>query len=249
MIDDLAAETDSLLAVLDDRWDLATPAPGWTVTDQLTHLAFFDEALVQAITDPDEFAEGAEEAGADIDAYVHRITRSHRHLTGPQARDWLVHARAQLLDTVRPLDLALRVPWYGPDMSLMSALTARLMETWAHGQDIVDALGAHRPPTDRLRHVAFLGWRALPNSYLARGRPVPEVPVRVELDEGWVFGPDDATDVVRGPAEDFCLLVTQRRHLGDTGLMATGPVATEWLTIAQAFAGPPGAGRQPGQFA
>src|SRR3954449_678431 len=115
------------------------------------------------------------------------------------------------------------------------------METWAHGQDVADALGVERAPTDRLRHVAFIGARALPNSYQARGRPVPTTPVRVELQaptgETWAFGPEDAVDTVRGLALDFCLAVTQRRHIDDLDLELDGQVAVEWLSIAQAFAG------------
>jgi uncharacterized protein (TIGR03084 family) len=138
-------------------------------------------------------------------------------------------------------------------MSAASLVTARIMETWAHGQDVADALDAQREPTARLRHVAFIGARALPNSYQARGLPVPDSPVRVELQapggDVWAFGPDDARDTVRGPALDFCLAVTQRRHIDDLDLALDGPVAQQWLSIAQAFAGPPGPGRKPGQFA
>jgi uncharacterized protein (TIGR03084 family) len=138
-------------------------------------------------------------------------------------------------------------------MSAVSSITARIMETWAHGQDVADALDVERVPTDRLRHVAFIGARALPNSYQARGLSVPTTPVVVELQapsgETWTFGPEDATDRVRGPALDFCLAVTQRRHLHDLDLDLDGAVAREWLSIAQAFAGPPGPGRKPGQFA
>jgi uncharacterized protein (TIGR03084 family) len=161
-------------------------------------------------------------------------------------------ARAGFIDAVRTLDPGTRVPWYGPDMTLASSVTARLMETWAHGQDVADALGVSRVPTNRLRHVAFLGARAFANSYRARGLPVPETAVRIELvgpdGDRWDYGPDDAADVVRGPALDFCLVVTQRRHPADTDLESGGPVAVEWLSIAQAFAGPPGQGRRPGQF-
>ena len=57
------------------------------------------------------------------------------------------------------------------------------------------------------------------------------------------WGPSDAANTVRGPAEDFCLVVTQRRNVKDTGLAVTGPVATEWMTVAQAYAGAPGPGR------
>jgi uncharacterized protein (TIGR03084 family) len=144
------------------------------------------------------------------------------------------------------------VPWFGMHMSAASSLTARLMETWAHGQDIADALGTRREPTNRLRHVAHLGVAARPFSFANRGRPLPAQPVRVELlspgRDMWLWGPPEAADRVTGSALDFCLAVTQRRHLDDTSLLISGPVATEWMSIAQAFAGPPGPGRRPGQF-
>ncbi len=134
-------------------------------------------------------------------------------------------------------------------MKPASMATARLMETWAHGQDVADALGVTREPTARLRHIAHLGLRTLGFAFTVHGLPAPERPVRLELtapDGGaWAFGPADAQDVVTGPALDFCLLVTQRRHRDDLALTATGPVATAWLPIAQAFAGAPGNGRDP----
>ena len=125
------------------------------------------------------------------------------------------------------------------------------METWAHGQDIADTLGISRAPTDRLRHVAHLGVRARPNSYLSRGMTPPDGDVRVELrgpsGDRWVWN-EDATPAVTGDAVDFCLVVTQRRHLDDTDLVVEGALAQEWMSIAQAFAGSPGPGRRPGQF-
>jgi len=151
------------------------------------------------------------------------------------------------------LDPSARVPWFGPPMSVASSVTARLMETWAHGQDIADTIGATREPTSRLRHVAHIGVAALPYSYAAHGLPLPDEPVRVELaapsGELWTWGPETARDRITGPALDFCLLVTRRRHRADTAVVAAGPVADQWLSIAQSFAGPPGAGRLPGQFA
>ena len=145
------------------------------------------------------------------------------------------------------------MPWYGPAMGARSFITARLMETWAHGQDVVDALGAERPPTDRLRHVAHIGVGARPFSYVANGREPNPAPIRVELvgphGDDWTWGPEDAPDRVTGPALDFCLLVTQRRHRDDVAVVAEGAAADEWLDIAQSFAGPPGEGRRPGQFA
>jgi uncharacterized protein (TIGR03084 family) len=134
-------------------------------------------------------------------------------------------------------------------MSAASSLTARLMETWAHTQDIADALGLTREPTSRLRHVAHIGVGARPFSYAAHGQTPPQEPVRVELTapDGtlWTWGPPDAGNRVTGPALDFCLLVTQRRHRDDLALAVNGEAAQHWMAIAQAFAGLPGPGRRP----
>jgi uncharacterized protein (TIGR03084 family) len=132
-------------------------------------------------------------------------------------------------------------------MSPASSVTARLMETWAHGQDIADALGVEVVPTGRLRHVADLGIRAMPYSYVVNRLAGPTETIRVELTapDGarWSWGPADAANSVTGEALDFCRVVTQRRHPDDTGLVVTGPVAQQWISIAQAFAGPAGPGR------
>ena len=257
LIEDLAAETAALLAILDPLadadWGLPTPAPGWTIADQVSHLAYFDEAAVLSATDPDAFAAELRRLTADGGIDPDALAAQYRHLTRPELRDWFGRARSQLLSVFAGLDPAARVPWFGPPMSVASSLTARLMETWAHGQDIADAVGAQREPTHRLRHVAHIGVGARAFSYVAHGLPVPAEPVRVELvaptGELWTWGPAEAADRVIGPALDFCLLVTQRRHRADTAVTADGPIAEQWLTIAQAFAGPPGAGRTAGQFA
>lgn len=142
------------------------------------------------------------------------------------------------------------MPWYGPDMSLASFITARLMETWAHGQDVVDALGAPPVVSHRLRHVCHLGVAARPYSFSVHGVEDPGDPIRVEVTgpagEVWSWGPEDAADRVAGTAVDFALVVTRRRHPDDTTLSVTGAAARRWMSIAQCFAGPPGEGRRPG---
>jgi uncharacterized protein (TIGR03084 family) len=254
---DLAAETADLVDILipidESTWDRPTPAPGWSIRDQVTHLAYFDDISTLGVTDQERFRLESEKDLADVDGMVDRVAVAHRHLSGTETLAWLQRARSGFIAAVGSLDPGMRVPWYGPDMTLASAVTSRIMETWAHGQDIADTIGVTRPATDRLRHIAFLGARAVPNSYRARGLPVPEAGIRIELigpsGDQWSFGAAESADVVRGGALDFCLVVTQRRHPADTTLKADGPVATQWLSIAQAFAGPPGQGRRPGEFA
>src|SRR5471030_2930782 len=95
-----------------------------------------------------------------------------------------------------------RVPWFGPPMGALSFVSARLMETWAHGQDVADALGAIRVPTARLRHIAHLGVRARPFSYVVRGLEVPGDVVSVELvgpsGERWEWDGGSPSQIVEG---------------------------------------------------
>lgn len=255
---DLRAEHDALEAVvapLDDAgWDTPTPAAGWRVRDQIGHLTYFDRVGLLAATEPDAFERHRDAALADLEAFGQATEALGRELTGTALLTAWRDARADMLDAFTTLDPSARVPWYGPPMGARSFVTARLMETWAHGQDVVDALGAgaQRPPTDRLRHIAHIGVRTRGWSYRVRGLDAPDGDVLVALDppdggERWVWG-DSATDSVTGTALDFCLVVTQRRHLADTDLVVAGPLAASWMAIAQAFAGGPGRGRQPGQF-
>jgi uncharacterized protein (TIGR03084 family) len=256
LLDDLEAETEMIRALAADLDDTGvatpTPAAGWSVRDQLTHLAYFDETAHQAAVDPAGFRRDAATLMDLGDGFPDQVAAEHSHLGAEEARAWLDRARNAYLATFRGLDPRTRLPWYGPDMSAASSVTARLMETWAHGQDIADALAVVREPTDRLRHVAHLGVIAAGFSFALRGRPVPAAPVRVELvapsGDTWAWGEAGAADRVKGTALDFCLVVTQRRHVADTALQVSGPVATEWISIAQAFAGTPGPGRPAGAF-
>jgi len=247
------AELDALVSPLaPTAWATPTPAPGWTIATQIAHLAWTDDVAVLAATDADGFVaalQAAMESG-DLDSYVDRA-----------AEQW--QARPDLLETWRAGRSALgeallaapagtKLPWFGPPMSPTSMATARLMETWAHGQDVADALGASRPATDRLRHVAHLGVRTRDFAFRTHGLRPPEEEFRIELlapsGGTWAWGPEMATQGVTGPALDFCLLVAQRRHRADLALTATGADAERWLDLAQVFAGPPGSGRTPGQF-
>lgn len=252
LCDDLACETaalaDLLRGIPDEDWMCPTPAPGWTVADQVVHLAYFDEMAVLAVVDRDEF--DRRRAGLPQDSSVTEwVAQQHRGRSPGELLTWFERSRAELETACRAVDPSLRVTWFGPTTSVASALTARIMESWAHGRDIADAVGQSLVLTPALRQVAHLCVRTLPNSFRAHGRPVPDVPVRVELvgpdGDLWAWGPEDAIDRVTGPALDLCLVATRRRHPGDTALVATGPVATEWLVIAQAYAGAPGAGRAP----
>lgn len=243
-------ELDALVGELaEERWALATPAAGWTIAHQIAHLTWTDRAALLAVTDQEAFAREVEKALAAPDRFVD--DGAEEGAAGPPARilaDWRA-GRQALAEALRAAPAGARFPWYGPPMSAASMATARLMETWAHGLDIADALGVVRTPTDRLRHVVWIGVRTRDFAFGVHGLPVPLDDFRVELvspsGELWAYGPEDAPQRVTGPALDFCLLVTQRAHRSDLALRAEGPDADRWFDIAQVFAGPPGAGRPP----
>ena len=254
---DLRAETALIVAMIDplteEQWRTPTPAPGWTIADQVAHLAFFDDMATLAATDPDAFREQMRKAELDPAGVVDRAVREQRDRSADDVYAWFVQSREALVVAFASLPEGARVPWYGPEMSATSKLTARVMETWAHGYDIADALHVAKPPTRALRNVAHIGVRTMANSFRTVGLAVPELPVFVVLTASdgteWTWGSADAADSIRGNAVEFCLVATQRRHIDDTSLDMEGLVAQQWMRIAQAFAGPPGAGREPGQFA
>lgn len=253
VIDDLCTESDELdrlvAGLSAEQWTLQTPAAGWTVAHQIAHLAWTDHSSLLAVTDADGFqalVEGALDAPRTfVDDGAEEYARSAPVELLARWRE----GRAALEKALREAPAGARFPWYGPPMSAASMATARLMETWAHGLDVADTLGVVRPPSDRLRHVAWLGVRTRDFAFGAHGLTPPAEPFRVELagpgGDVWAYGPEDAPQRVTGPALDFCLLVTQRAHRADLALTADGPDADRWLDIAQAFAGPPGRGREP----
>ncbi|TMQ97522.1 TIGR03084 family protein [Actinomadura soli] len=271
LLADLAAEGDSLDALVAPlpaaRWADATPADGWTIAHQIAHLAWTDAQAVVAATDPAAFAGLIERALENPDDYVEAGAREGAAEDPARLLARWRDGRRRIMDALtvfqpppaadqstssaRPaaVPAGRRLPWFGPPMSAASMATARLMETWAHGEDVADALGERRTPTRRLRHVAHIGVRTRDFAFRNRGLEPPADAFHVVLEgpdgDAWTWGPADAPQSVSGPALDFCLLATQRRHRDDLALTAIGADADRWLDVAQAFAGPPGPGRAP----
>ena len=248
---DLAA----LCATLDaEQWQMPSDFYGWTAWDQIAHLRYFDETALQSALDHGRFT-------ADAMILNERVARgeemsaiareAYGHLAGPALLAQWQAGFEGLCDALLPLDPKARLAWYGLAMSARSFATARLMETWAHGQDVWDVLRRRRPASNRLKHIAHLGVTTLGWTFANRGLPVPPVSPYICLDapDGsvWTWGDAASPHQVLGSAQDFCLLVTQRRHVDDTGLTYTPGPVSEWLHIAQCFAGSPADGPKPGE--
>lgn len=252
IVADLRAESDDLDALVADlpadRWAADTPAAGWTIAHQIAHLLWTDRVALIAVTDEATFTSEVVSAAAQnptgfVDAAAEELAATApAELLG----DWRA-TRAALHDALLTVDEGRKLPWFGPPMSAASMATARLMETWAHGLDVADALEVTRTPTARLRSIAHIGVRTRDFAYTVHGLTPPadvfHVKLRAPDGDEWTWGPEGAAQRVEGSAEHFCMLVTQRRPRAALDVIAVGPDAEQWLTIAQAFAGPPGTGR------
>ncbi len=230
----------------DGVFDVRTQFRGWTVGEVLVHLHVWNVGADLALQDPDRFLgfyshfRGAVEAGTSLrppeNAWIGELRGA------ALLRAWREQALA-MAARFEAADPRARVRWAGPDMSVRSSITARLMETWAHGQEVHDALGVERVDTDRIGNIATLGVNTFGWSFSVHGLAVPERAPQVRLTApsgaAWTWNESNDDDVVEGDATSFCQVVTQTRNVADTPLRVRGGVATKWMSIAQCFAGSP----------
>ncbi|MFT4299728.1 MAG: TIGR03084 family metal-binding protein [Aeromicrobium sp.] len=245
---DLAAESDQIddwVSTLDDAgWDTVTTPEGWTVRHQIAHLMWTDRASLAAIAAGEEWDQLVHLAQQDPFGFVDTETERLVEIAPESLLHHWRDSRTRLAGALAAVPGGTKIAWFGPPMSAASMATARLMESWAHGYDIADALGIDVPRSDRVRHVCHLGVRTRSFAYLMRGKEAPEAEVRVELvgpsGQAWTWGPEDAENRVTGSAWDFALLATRRRHRVDVDVRAEGEAADDWLNVVQTFAGLPG---------
>jgi len=246
---DLAVEQqalDAIVAPLDEReWRRPVPFRGWNIYETIAHLWYFDRCALLALTEPAAFELDAEaitdvlRRDASLPAF---IDRRMGRLSASQLLIAWRDVREALGSLLQQLDPTRRVPWIGPALALRTLAANRLMETWAHGQDIVDSLGIARKNGERLRHIAQLGIAGYRACFFNRGMAAPTQMPYVQLSapsgDRWTWGEPDAPSTIEGRAEDFCLVVTQRRNVADTGLRLHGTPARHWMSIAQCSVGP-----------
>lgn len=256
-VDAFREESDTLDAVvgdLDEPLLLAqTQFKQWTVADILGHLYIWNDAAALTLADSTAFAAFFERVAASMQGRGGLRAFESGLLAGKtptEIRDaWQqsVGALCQIYDHADPKH---RVQWGGPDMSVRSCISARLMETWAHGQAIFDLAGIERVDTDRLRSIVMLGINTFAFNFRINGLDVPaSMPaVRLAAPSGatWAFGDVDSGESITGNASEFCQVVTQVRNIADTALVVHGHTATQWMAIAQCFAGPPNPPPAPG---
>jgi len=246
--DDFREESRALARVLQPLGDAdfgsATLFKGWTINDILGHLHMFNVAAERTLAGPDAFAAFLAPILAEMAS-----GKTMREMQGP----WLGGLSGRALfdawcegaDRVAGLyarvDPKLRVKWAGPDMSALSCITARQMETWAHGQAVFDLLGIDRVEHDRIRNIAHLGVGTFGWSFVNRGESVPQPAPHVRLTGPsgavWEWNEPQPDNAVLGSAVEFARVVTQVRNVADTALVTKGDTAQRWMALAQCFAG------------
>ena len=234
----------ALLSPLSDA-DYAKPTlfKGWTIDEVLRHLHVWNIAADLALSDAEAFRAflGLMAAGIRGGRLPDFEKQYLEGLSGTKLRDaWIAQVR-EMTPRFANADPKMRVLWVGPDMSVISSITARLMESWAHAQAVYDALGADRVDADRIGNIVRLGVNTYGWTFKNRKEeppgPMPRLKLAAPSGAVWEYG--EGEDLIEGSASEFCQVVTQCRNIGDTSLKVSGPVATRWMAIAQCFAGPP----------
>jgi uncharacterized protein (TIGR03084 family) len=247
---DFWEESEALFALLDaaseQEWEHTTQFKGWTLNDVVAHIHFGNYAADLALQDSTAFRNLMRTMAAAGKQGTGHLAFTHTWLQGRKGRALLQLWRdfyREMADRFGGADPKQRVPWFGPDMSVLSSITARLMETWAHGQAVYDLLGKVRDDTDRIKNIAVLGINTFAWTFTNRGLAVPADRPYIRLtapsEALWEWNPPNQDNLVEGKAVEFCQVVTQVRNIADTALRVVGPTATRWLSIAQCFAGPP----------
>jgi uncharacterized protein (TIGR03084 family) len=254
---DFRAESDTVFELLDSLeeadWSRPTQFKDWTINDVLAHLHLGNYLADLSLQDSQAFLDFIQTFGRASKKGTSRLSATHDWLDGLHNRALLQRWRefyTEMSDRFAGADPKMRVKWVGPDMSVRSSISARLMETWAHAQAVYDVLGKERSATDRLKNVAVIGINTFGWTFRNRGLPVPSDPPYVRLSapsgEMWEWNPAQDKNTIQGQAVEFCQVVTQVRNIADTILQVRGETATSWMSIAQCFAGPPSMPPVPG---
>jgi len=247
---DFREECDALFALLNTLdeldWEKKTQFKQWTLNDVIAHLHFGDYAADVSLTDSAAFLDFRRNMMATAKQGISHLAFTRTWLQGTQNRAllnrWYTFSQ-EMAERFADADPKKRVQWFGPDMSVISSITARLMETWAHGQAIYDLLGRTRQDTDRIKNIAVIGINTFGWTFTNRGLEVPADKPHVRLTapsgEIWEWNQSEQNNCIEGSAVEFCQVVTQVRNIADTHLRVEGKTATAWMSMAQCFAGPP----------
>jgi len=244
--DESEALFDLVAPLAPEDWAEKTQFKDWTINDVIGHLHIWNHAADLTLNDEAGFLAFLKQVRDGTPAAGGHLGFTRQWLDGLAGPELMAQWRKLYLEVAERFaqaDPKKRVKWGGPDMSVRSCITARLMETWAHGQAVYDLLGQTRIDTDRIKNVAVIGINTFGWTFRNRGLEIPAEPpyVRLTAPSGdiWEWHEPSDDNRIEGPAVEFCQVVAQTRNIADTSLQVTGETATRWMAMAQCFAGPP----------
>ena len=251
--EDFRAESEALFRLLDaadaDQFDQPTQFKNWTINAVLQHLCFWNQMAGLQLQDEQELINRMRAVGQHSGGMRGFESDCFEGQGGRTLLDEWRQDFNRTADLFAQCDPKARLKWAGPDMSARSSITARLMETWAHGQEAYDHLGVVRQNEDRIQNIVVLGVNTFGWTYKTRKETPPGLMPYLELTAPsgaiWTYG-EENDDRITGPAEAFCQVVTQTRNVADTSLSVTGTRAADWMSKAQCFAGAPETPPAPG---
>lgn len=245
---DYRDECEALFRLCDtavDNLEQKTQFKDWTINDIFAHLHFFDRAADLSLRNSAAFGELVSNLMNAIKQGAHHLDFTHQFLNGLSGPELFYQWHSFSMDVADRFfltDPKQRVAWLGVEMSARSSISARQMETWAHGQAIYDVLGVHRRNEDRIKNIVIMGLNTFAWCFINRQLDVPDaVPhLILEAPSGviWEWNQENIQNSIHGKAEEFCQVVTQVRNIKDTSLQVKGDIAYKWMSIAQCFAGP-----------
>jgi uncharacterized protein (TIGR03084 family) len=247
---DFRDESDGLFDLLDglgdSDWECKTQFKYWTPNDIVAHLHMGNVAADLSLKGGEDFSAFGRRLAELGRGEGGHLAATHAWLNGARNRDLLTIWRdfyREMADRFAVADPKKRVKWFGPDMSVLSSISARLMETWAHGQAVYDAFGQIREESDRIKNIAIIGVNTFGWTFANRGMTPPGARPGVRLiapsGASWEWPSPGSDEIIEGEATEFCQVVAQTRNIADTSLKITGETASAWMAIAQCFAGPP----------
>ena len=247
---DFKTESDDLFQIIktltDEDLNQKTGFKEWTINNIIGHLHTWNIAADRSLTSDEEFANYVSLFSKEYSKRQKMRDFEETFLEGRKGHDLIKLWQGfypEMSERFKSAEPKKRVKWVGPDMSVKSSITARLMETWAHGQAIYDVLGIVRKNKDHIKNIAVLGNNTFKWCYTVHGKTIPSTVPHLRLispsGELWEFNDKSNEELIEGSADEFCQVVTQVRNIADVNLKVNGKIAKEWMSIAQCFAGPP----------
>ena len=224
--DDFYEECMNVYNILKDipekNLNTITQFKNWSFEDIIRHLHVWNIAAFKSLQGQNEWEsfrsrlQSSFEKGSKLSDFEKYFTNN---ITGKNLLNHWYNTFIKVSNIFRQEHPKKRVKWVGPDMSVISSISARHMETWAHAQAIYDSLGKVRENKDRILNIVIIGNNTFGWTYKVNNKKVPSNIPYLKLispsGKVWEFNDSKNSEKIEGLAEEFCQVVTQVRNIED----------------------------------